>query len=40
LPISKQKFTYNGRILANSATLAGLNFEEGDTVQVSVKEKK
>ena len=40
LPISKQKFTYNGRPLANSTTLAGLNFDEGDTISVAIKEKK
>lgn len=40
LPISKQKLTYNGRVLLNSATLAGLNLEDGDKLQVSVKEKK
>lgn len=40
LPISKQKLTYNGKVLTNSATLAGLNLEDGDQLLVSVKEKK
>jgi len=40
LPISKQKLTYNGRVLVNSATLAGLNLQDGDKLHVTVKEKK
>ncbi|KDE04288.1 hypothetical protein MVLG_05246 [Microbotryum lychnidis-dioicae p1A1 Lamole] len=40
LPVSKQKLLRNGRILANSSTLAALNFEEGDQIQVAIKEKK
>ncbi|GAA5888121.1 hypothetical protein JCM5296_005441 [Sporobolomyces johnsonii] len=40
LPVGKQKFTYNGRILANSTTLAALNLDNGDVLHVSVKEKK
>ncbi|SCV73492.1 BQ2448_7418 [Microbotryum intermedium] len=40
LPVSKQKLLHNGRILANSSTLAALNFEEGDQIHVAIKEKK
>ncbi|KAK4048997.1 SF3a splicing factor complex subunit [Microbotryomycetes sp. JL221] len=40
LPVSKQKFTYNGKPLTNQPTLAGLNFESGDVIQVAVKEKR
>ncbi|KAI5477585.1 splicing factor 3A subunit 1 [Pseudohyphozyma bogoriensis] len=40
LPIGKQKLTYKGRILANNGTLAGLNFEDGDEVVVTIKERK
>ncbi|KAM0750422.1 hypothetical protein T439DRAFT_289553 [Meredithblackwellia eburnea MCA 4105] len=40
LPIGKQKLTYKGRILANSTTLAALNFEDGDEVVVSIKDAK
>lgn len=40
LPISKQKFVFNGRPIANQVTLASLNFEDGDTIEVSVKEKR
>ncbi|GAA5956960.1 hypothetical protein JCM3765_006652 [Sporobolomyces pararoseus] len=40
LPVGKQKFTYKGKILANSTTLAALNLDNGDVLHVSVKEKK
>ncbi|GAA5933234.1 Prp21p [Sporobolomyces koalae] len=40
LPVGKQKFTYNGRILANSTTLAALNIDNGNVLHVSIKEKK
>ena len=40
LPVGKQKFTYNGKILANSTTLAALNLDNGSVLHVSVKEKK
>ncbi|GAA6060352.1 hypothetical protein JCM10212_004536 [Sporobolomyces blumeae] len=40
LPVGKQKFTYKGRILANSTTLAALNLDNDEVLHVSIKEKK
>lgn len=40
IPISKQKLSFNGRILANSGTLGGLNFEGGERIVVAVKDVK
>ncbi|GAA5875713.1 hypothetical protein JCM8547_007047 [Rhodosporidiobolus lusitaniae] len=39
LPVGKQKYTHNGRILANSTTLAGLNLDNGDVLQLEIKKK-
>ncbi|GAA5836800.1 hypothetical protein JCM3766R1_006268 [Sporobolomyces carnicolor] len=40
LPVGKQKFTYKGKILANSTTLAALNLDNDEVLHVSIKEKK
>lgn len=40
IPISKQKLTYNGKPLANTSSLAKLNFENGETIALSVKDAK
>ncbi|GAA6028738.1 hypothetical protein JCM8097_007370 [Rhodosporidiobolus ruineniae] len=39
LPVGKQRYTHNGRILANSTTLAGLNLDNGDTLVCEIKKK-
>ncbi|KAL8286882.1 hypothetical protein RQP46_003888 [Phenoliferia psychrophenolica] len=40
LPIGKQKLMFKSRILANSTTLASLNFDEGDEITVQIKDAK
>lgn len=40
IPISKQKLSFNGRPLANTVTLAALNFDDGETISLSVKDAK
>ncbi|GAA5972021.1 hypothetical protein JCM11641_002460 [Rhodosporidiobolus odoratus] len=39
LPVGKQKYTHAGRILANSTTLAALNFDNGDVLNLEIKKK-
>ncbi|GAA5825145.1 hypothetical protein JCM11251_006118 [Rhodosporidiobolus azoricus] len=39
LPVGKQRYLHNGRILANSTTLAALNFDNGDTLTCEIKKK-
>ncbi|BGP17592.1 hypothetical protein JCM10213_001241 [Rhodosporidiobolus nylandii] len=39
LPVGKQKYTFNGRILANSTTLAALNLDNGDVLSCEIKKK-
>ena len=40
IPISKQKLTLHGKPLANTSSLAKLNFEDGDTITLAVKDAK
>ncbi|GAA6011681.1 hypothetical protein JCM10207_004207 [Rhodosporidiobolus poonsookiae] len=39
LPVGKQRYLHNGRILANSTTLAALNFDSGDVLTCEIKKK-
>jgi len=40
LPIGRQQLRLNDRILTNSNTLASLNFDNGDTITLQIKENK
>ena len=37
LPISRLQITYEGKVMANAATLASVNLGEGDLVGLGVK---
>lgn len=39
LPISRMQLSYEGRVMNNSATLAGSNIGEGDVVHLALKKK-
>ncbi|GAA5922973.1 hypothetical protein JCM3775_006205 [Rhodotorula graminis] len=40
VPVGKQRYLYDGRILANTTTLATLNLDNGATLQLQIKDKK
>ncbi|GAA5991042.1 hypothetical protein JCM10908_006514 [Rhodotorula pacifica] len=40
VPVGKQRYTYKDRLLANSSTLAALNLDNGDTLNLQIRDKK
>ncbi|BGP49282.1 SF3a splicing factor complex subunit [Rhodotorula kratochvilovae] len=40
VPVGKQRYTFRDRILANTTTLAALNLDNGDVLQLQIKDKK
>lgn len=40
LPPGKQRLQYNGKMVANSISLAGLNMDDGDSMVLAVREDK
>lgn len=40
VPVGKQRYTFNDRILANTITLAALNLDSGDQLNLQIKDKK
>lgn len=40
MPVGKQRYTYNDRLLANATTLAALNLDNGDVLTLQLKDKK
>lgn len=39
LPISRLQITYEGKVMSNATTLAGMNIGEGDLLGLSVKKR-
>ena len=40
VPVGKQRYTYKDRLLAISSTLAALNLDNGDTLNLQIRDKK
>ncbi|KAJ8293807.1 Splicing factor 3A subunit 1 [Rhodotorula toruloides] len=40
VPVGKQRYMYNDRLLANATTLAALNLDNGDVLTLQLKDKK
>lgn len=39
LPLSRIRFDYGTKILSNTNTLASVNIDDGDTIQLSIRKK-